>query len=212
MRKGWLTLCLGIVLAPAVALAQLAVADAPVLGAVATAVTALKSILDDTRQTLEDLANWSQVVQRLQAIAQLTTDLEALMAEIASVNQGWEQLADSGRGLCSIDEAVSWKGQALQWQHTSFKVAHTAQRLLGRSLAVMIDIQRVVTSIVGPTSGTQSSSALLSIITSELAHLQGLTGSFQTAALGRDVIQSVIGIQLVCMQQGNYAGWGSYSR
>ena len=75
-----------------------------------------------------------------------------------------------------------------------------------------MDLHQLVESIIGPTSGTQSNSVMLAALASQLAQLHGLTGSFQTASLGRDVIESVIGIHLVCIQNSAFHGWGSYSR
>mgnify|MGYP003577872232 CR=1 FL=1 len=218
MRKSMALLLISI-LWTAPASAQLAVADAPVLGAISSMagtvgslLTVIRTMALDMKQSLQALANWPLVLQRLQLIAQLTADAQALATEIETIDAGWAELSTSGRALCSIDEAVSWKGQALQWQDEAFGVARKANRLLGRSLAVLVDMQMMLDSIIGPTSGAQSGSALLATIAGGVAQLQGLTGSFQSATLGKDVIESVMGIQLVCIHQQDYANWGTYSR
>lgn len=199
-------------LLPVAAQAQLAVADAPVLAAVGSAVTALKSILDETRRSLESLANWGAIVQQMQAVAQLVSEVEALTQEIDQLDAGWGQLADSGAVLCSLDEAVRWKGHALGWQQRGFQVARSAHRLLGRTTSMLLALQSVLAGITGATSGAQSTSAALTLVATELHQLQGLTASFQSGIMGRDLIESIIGIQLVCIHQGHMAGWGSYSR
>ena len=213
MRRACVVMVWLCLMCPTIATAQLAVADAPVLAAVAGVATVLKEILDETRRYAEELANWSRVVETMQAMAQLTTDVEALIEEIESFDEGWTQLADSGSVLCSIDEAVSWKGQALQWQKVGFALVRKVNRLLGRTIAVLIDLQDVIWSIVGPTSGAQSSTALLRVIAANLQQLQTMTGIFQGVSIGKDAIETILGIQLVCIH--NHAltdNWGSYSR
>jgi hypothetical protein len=206
-----LTVILGLIGAR-YASAQIAVSDVPVLGAVGQAVIALKSILDEARQQVASLADWPAILEEVQALAQLTTDVEALAREVQSLSDGWDQLSDSGQILCSLDEAVQWKGQALQWQQQGFRLARVGQRLLGRTVAVLRDLQVVLHGIIGPTSGAQSSSALLAVITAQLEQLQGMTATFNGASMGHDVIESIVGIQLVCIQQQAYQGWGDYSR
>jgi hypothetical protein len=198
-------------LIPTPAVAQLAVTDAPVLAAITALATTIKSMVDDVRRQAEALANWGAIVAELQVIAQLMADIEALVAEVESLNGGWDTLITSGNVLCSIDEAVEWKGQALQWQQNGLGIARRAQRLMGRTVNVMASLQAVLSGIIGSTSGAQGASALLALIAANLQQLQTMTGAFHAGTMGGDVIESVIGIQLVCIHGNHMAGWGSYS-
>jgi hypothetical protein len=209
---GVLLICL---LTASVAQAQLAVADAPVLGAVAGVAGTLATILTEIQRQMEllkALANWPAIVAELQAIAQLIADVDAFITEIQSLDEGWHQLVDSGSVLCSIDALVSWKGQALQWQQRGLALVRTANRLLGRTINVFVALHAVLAGILGPTSGAQASGAVLLLIAAKLQELQSMTGAFQTASLSQDVIASVLGIQLVCLHGSHLSDWGSYSR
>jgi hypothetical protein len=76
---------------------------------------------------------------------------------------------------------------------------------------MLISLQSVVSGIVGSTSGAQSASALLALIAGNLQTLQTMTGAFKAGDMGKDIIESVIGIQLVCIHGNHRADWGSYS-
>jgi hypothetical protein len=212
MMKGLVLGLLACLLWSVPAPAQLPVTDAVVTTTTANMLLALKGILDDARTQLEELANWGAVMQQLQIMAQLVTDIEALAVEVNTLSDGWDTLSDSGRVLCSIDEAVAWKGQALGWQQQAFRLARIGQRLMGRTVAVLVDVQLAIRSIVGSTSGGQSTSALLAVITAQMEQLQGMTATFHSATMGHDLIESIVGIQLICIQQSAFADWGSYSR
>lgn len=204
-------LCL-LTLLPHQASAQLAVADAPVLAAVGSVLTALKSMLDETRRMMADLTSWAEVQQRVHAASALIAEVETVMGDIGVVDEGWSVLSTSGRALCTVAEAVSWKTQALQWQQEGFGVSRKAKGLVGRGFAFLTNLQIVLTGLSGPTAGAQSQSGLLALIASQIAQLQGLQAGFQTATIGKDEIASVLAIQSICLQQGAYATWGSYSR
>lgn len=169
-------------------------------------------MLNEVRLQAQQLANWGAILTQLQAIAQLTTDVEALIVEIETLNEGWTVLVTSGTALCTIDEAVAWKGQALQWQNQGFAMVRTAQRLMGRTLSIMASLQTILSGIIGTTSGAQSSNALLAVIAANITELHSLTASFQSATMGKDVIEMVTGIHLVCIHGNHLSGWGSYSR
>ena len=210
MRK--LLILLICLLLPVQAFAQLAVADAPVLATVASSLTVLKGIYDETVRQMAALVNLQAVMQQMQNFAILIAEVDALITEIETLTDGWGALSDSGSVICDLKEAVAWKGQAMQWANKGQRMAFKAQRLMGRTGHVIRALQGVIAGISGTVSGAQGSMAFLSAIAVQLQELQALTASANTSVVGGDMIETIVGIQVLCIQHGHFAEWGSYSR
>lgn len=175
----------------------------------------LLSVLNAFTKDLAPLANIGLALQLANDLIALHQELYALVAEIETISGGWDQLSTTGMALCEVDALVAWKYQALQWGQRSRGIIWKAQRLIARgSGVVQAAMQLLLTlgSVTGSTSGLQSANALLGVVASQLHQMHVFSVSVQNAVMGPDLIDSVLGVALVCVAQSHYAGWGSYSR
>lgn len=216
MRKLWLgsTLLLVCLCVRPVS-AQWAVLDAPNLVQNTLSVANLLQIINLYTRDLQALASAGMVLQTARDLAGLYQELTALVAELESMNDGWAQLSTSGVGLCDVEALVAWKYQSQQWTLRSQGVVWQVQRVMNRgtrTIDAALQLMQSISALTGSTSGLQSTTAILGIVASEMHQMRTLTSAVQTALLGPDLIDSVLGVALVCVHRGHYAGWGTYSR